>query len=123
MTLTAPAPTTTPTPTRATRATWLGFAVVVTAAVLNILDSTIVNVAAPAIRDGLAMSTSALEWVAAAYTLAMAVGLVASARLGDLVGRRRMLLAGMAAFVLTSVLCAAAPNGDTLVVARALQGL
>ncbi len=94
-----------------------------TATVLNILDSTIVNVAAPAIRTDLAMSTSALEWVAAAYTLALAVGLVASARLGDVLGRRRMLLGGLVAFILTSVACALAPTGDVLVVARALQGL
>lgn len=105
------------------RRTWLGFAVVLTATVLNILDSTIVNVAAPAIRADLGMSTAALEWVAAAYTLALAVGLVASARLGDVLGRRRMLLGGLVGFVLTSVACAVAPTADALVVGRALQGL
>ena len=125
----APRPDTTPesAPTTAAppldRRTWVGFAVVIAVTVLNILDSTIVNVAAPAIRADLAMSTSALEWVAAAYTLALAVGLVASARLGDLVGRRRMMLAGLAGFVATSVLCAVAPTGEVLVAARALQGL
>ncbi|NHA68113.1 MFS transporter [Phycicoccus flavus] len=117
------APAADATPAGPTRRTWAGFAVVLGAVVLNILDSTIVNVAAPSIRAELAMSTSSLEWVAAAYTLALAVGLVASARLGDVVGRRRMLLLGLGGFVLTSVACAAAPTGDALVVARALQGL
>ena len=67
--------------------------------ILNILDSTIVNVAAPSIQRDLAMSTSALEWVAAAYTLALAVGLMAGARLGDMFGRKRMLMIGLVGFV------------------------
>src|ERR1700759_433176 len=78
---------------------WIGFAVILSALVLNILDSTIVNVAAPAIQRDLRMSPSALEWVAAAYTLALAVGLITGARLGDKLGRRRMLVAGLAGFV------------------------
>lgn len=80
-----------------------------TATVLNILDSTIVNVAAPAVSADLAMSTSALEWIAAAYTLALAVGLMTGARLGDLLGRRRMMLLGLTGFVVTSVGCASHP--------------
>jgi MFS family permease len=71
---------------------WAGFAVVLAAMILNILDSTIVNVAAPSIRRDLSMSTSALEWIAAAYTLAIAVGLMTGGRLGDMFGRKRMLL-------------------------------
>lgn len=105
------------------RTAWIGFAVVLTATVLNILDSTIVNVAAPAVSADLAMSTSALEWIAAAYTLALAVGLMTGARLGDLLGRRRMMLLGLSGFVVTSIGCALAPTGETLIVARALQGL
>ena len=69
------------------------------------------------------MSTSALEWIAAAYTLALAVGLMTGARLGDLLGRRRMMLLGLTGFVVTSVGCALAPTGETLIAARALQGL
>ena len=55
---------------------WMGFAVVLTAMIMNLLDSTIVNVAAPSIERNLGMSSSALEWIAAAYTLAIAVGLM-----------------------------------------------
>ena len=102
---------------------WAGFAVVLSAMILNILDSTIVNVAAPAIQRDLAMSTSSLEWVAAAYTLALAVGLMAGARLGDMFGRKRMLLLGLVGFVLSSAFCSFAWSGDVLVVARAAQGL
>src|ERR1700761_3777384 len=76
---------------------WLGFFAILAALILNILDSTIVNVAAPAIQRDLSMSTSAVEWIAAGYTLALSVGLLTGARLGDMVGRRRMLLTGLAA--------------------------
>ena len=94
---------------------WAGFAVILSAMVLNILDSTIVNVAAPAIQADLSMSTSSLEWVAAAYTLALAVGLMAGARLGDMFGRRRMLLLGLGGFVVSSALCSFAWSADVLV--------
>jgi MFS family permease len=102
---------------------WAGFAVILSAMVLNILDSTIVNVAAPAIQADLSMTTSSLEWVAAAYTLALAVGLMAGARLGDMFGRKRMLLLGLAGFVVSSALCSIAWSADVLVASRALQGL
>ena len=59
---------------------WAGFAVVLAAMILNILDSTIVNVAAPAIQRDLRLSDSALEWIAASYTLSLAVGLMTGAR-------------------------------------------
>ena len=109
--------------TEAPRLMWAGFAVVLSAMILNILDSTIVNVAAPAIQRDLAMSTSSLEWVAAAYTLALAVGLMAGARLGDMFGRKRTLMLGLVGFVLSSAFCSFAWSGDVLVGARAAQGL
>jgi EmrB/QacA subfamily drug resistance transporter len=105
------------------RGMWIGFAVILSALVLNILDSTIINVAAPAIQRDLQMSPSALEWVAAAYTLALAVGLITGARLGDKLGRRRMLVAGLAGFIAASVACSIAWSGGVLIGARALQGL
>ncbi|SDR71584.1 drug resistance transporter, EmrB/QacA subfamily [Nocardioides scoriae] len=105
------------------RRAWAGLAVLLTAMILNILDSTIVNVAAPTIQADLAMTPSALEWVAAAYTLALAVGIMAGARLGDVVGRRRMLVLGLVGFAATSLACSLAWDGTWLVVARALQGL
>src|SRR3954447_3243910 len=101
---------------------WLGFAVVLAASVMDLLDSTIAQTAAPAIRADLAGSYTDLEWISAAYTLAMAVGLLVGGRLGDLFGRRQVLLAGMGGFVLASVLCALAPTAGVLIACRALQG-
>ena len=109
--------------TLAPRRMWAGFAVILAALVLNILDSTIVNVAAPAIQRDLRMSTASLEWVAAAYTLALAVGLITGARLGDKLGRRRMLTTGLVGFVAASIACSVAWSGGILVGARAVQGV
>jgi MFS family permease len=102
---------------------WVAFGVVVTAAVMDLLDSTIAQVAAPTIRHELGGSYAVIEWVTAAYALAMAVGLLTGGRLGDIFGRRRMLLTGMAGFVLASAACAAAQNAAELIGARAVQGL
>src|SRR6185437_15965415 len=113
-------PTTSLTPSR--RAAWLGFIVVLAASVMDLLDSTIAQTAAPAIRRDLGGSYAAIEWISAAYTLAMAVTLMLGSRLGDVLGRRRVLLAGIAGFVGASALCALAPTPTTLIGARALQG-
>jgi EmrB/QacA subfamily drug resistance transporter len=108
--------------TTSRRAAWLGFIVVVASSVMDLLDSTIAQTAAPAIRLDLGGSYAALEWISAAYTLAMAVTLLLGSRLGDLFGRRRVLLFGIAAFVGASVLCSLAPSPNALIGARALQG-
>ncbi len=102
---------------------WLGLFAVLTAMIMNILDSTIVNVAAPSIRADLHGSYASLQWTAAAYTLALAVGLLTGGRLGDMLGRRRMLLVGVAGFVAASVACAAAWSPTSLIGARVVQGL
>ena len=112
--------TTTLTPSR--RVAWLGFIVVLAASVMDLLDSTIAQTAAPAIRRDLGGSYADLEWISAAYTLAMAVTLMVGSRLGDVFGRRRVLLAGIAGFVGASALCSLAPNPDALIAGRALQG-
>ena len=101
---------------------WLAFATAIVAAVMDLLDSTIAQVAAPAIRRDLGGSYAVIEWIAAAYTLAMAVGLLTGGRLGDLFGRKRMLLIGIAGFVVASAACAAAANPGELIAARAAQG-
>src|SRR5580658_4711633 len=101
---------------------WLAFGVVIAAAVMDLLDSTITQVAAPAIRRELGGSYAVIEWVTAAYALALAAGLLTGGRLGDLFGRRRMLLIGMAGFVAASALCAAAGSAGELIAARAAQG-
>ena len=89
---------------RSHRAVWLGFAVVLISAVTDLLDSTITQTAAPAIRRDLGGSYAGLEWISAAYTLAMSVTLLLGSRLGDIFGRRRVLLAGIGGFVSASVL-------------------
>jgi MFS family permease len=101
----------------------VAFGAVITAAVMDLLDSTIAQVAAPTIRHELGGSYAVIEWVTAAYALAMAVGLLTGGRLGDIFGRRRVLLTGIAGFVLASAACAAAQGAGELIAARAAQGL
>jgi EmrB/QacA subfamily drug resistance transporter len=101
---------------------WLAFSAAVVAAVMDLLDSTITQVAAPAIRASLGGSYAVIEWVTAGYTLAMAVGLLVGGRLGDLWGRKRVLLIGIAGFMAASAACAAAVTPGELIAARALQG-
>jgi len=102
---------------------WLAFAAIITASVMDLLDSTIAQVAAPSIRRDLGGSYTVIEWLSAAYALAMAVGLLTGGRLGDLYGRKRVLLVGMAGFIAASAACAAAATSGELIASRALQGL
>ncbi len=98
-------------------------AVVLVADVMDLLDATIANLAGPSIRADLGGSNTTLQWVLAAYTLAFAIGLVTSGRLGDLVGRREMFLIGMIGFTAASVACGLAPSAGLLIAARVAQGL
>jgi MFS family permease len=100
----------------------LGFIVVIAASVMDLLDSTIAQTAAPAIRRDLGGSYADLEWITAAYTLAMSASLLVGGRLGDMFGRARVLLLGIAGFVGASVLCALSPDPAVLIGARVLQG-
>ncbi|MFJ9536709.1 MFS transporter [Streptomyces sp. NPDC101225] len=100
----------------------LGLFTVLLAAALPLIDFFIVNVALPTIGQDLHASESVLELVVAGYGLAYAVLLVLGGRLGDLFGRRRFFLGGMAAFGLTSLACGLAPSAWTLVAARVAQG-
>ena len=102
---------------------WLAFAAIITASVMDLLDSTIAQVAAPSIRRDLGGSYAVIEWLTAAYALAMAVGLLTGGRLGDLYGRKRVMLAGMAGFIAASAACAAAVTPGELIAARSVQGL
>jgi EmrB/QacA subfamily drug resistance transporter len=89
---------------------------------LPILDFFIVNVALPAIDSDLAAGPALLELVIAGYGVAYAVLLVVGGRLGDALGRRRMLLIGLIAFILTSLVCGLAPTALLLVIGRIAQG-
>src|SRR5437870_8099127 len=87
------------------------------------LDNTVVNVALPSIQRDLKASISSLEWTVNAYTLTFAVLLVTGGRLGDIFGRRRMFLFGVAVFALSSALIGLAPSQHWLVAGRAIQGI
>ncbi|MFF7351379.1 MULTISPECIES: MFS transporter [Streptomyces] len=100
----------------------LGLFTVLLAAALPLVDFFIVNVALPAIGADLAAGEAVLELVVAGYGVAYAVLLVLGGRLGDLFGRRRLFLGGMAAFGLTSLACGLAPGAWSLVAARVAQG-
>jgi EmrB/QacA subfamily drug resistance transporter len=104
------------------RRAWLVLAVVFMADVMDVIDSTIANLAGPSIRADLGGSQTTLQWVLAAYTAAFAIGLITSGRLGDLLGRRRLFLLGMAGFTLASLACGLAPGVGFLITARVLQG-
>lgn len=119
----APAPATrpadayTPDPRR-----WRVLVVSLAAGFLVLLDVSIVNVALPSIRTGLDAGESALQWVVSGYALAFGLLLVPAGRLGDAYGRRPALLASLAVFTLASVACGLAPNAESLVAARLVQG-
>jgi EmrB/QacA subfamily drug resistance transporter len=87
------------------------------------LDSTVVNVALPAISDGLDVGLAGQQWVVEAYTLALVSLLLVGGSLGDQFGRRRIFVIGLVGFGLTSVLCAISPTDEFLIGARALQGI
>src|SRR5579884_432224 len=107
---------------RGRRLRWLAFAAAVAAAAMDLLDSTIAQVAAPAIRRDLGGSYALIQWITAAYGLAMAAGLLTGGRLGDLYGRKRVLLAGLAVFLVSSSACALAATPGELIAARVVQG-
>ena len=87
------------------------------------LDGTVVNVALPAISEDLDAGLAGLQWVVNAYLVSLTAFVLLGGLLGDRYGRRRVFLVGVVAFTLTSILCGAAPNLWTLVLARALQGV
>jgi EmrB/QacA subfamily drug resistance transporter len=102
--------------------TGTGLLIVLVGVLLPMVDFFIVNVALPTIGRDLHASAPLLELVVSAYASAYALLLVVGGRLGDTFGRRRLFLAGMAAFTLTSLACGLAPTAPLLVAARALQG-
>jgi EmrB/QacA subfamily drug resistance transporter len=88
-----------------------------------LVDDTIVNVALPSIQADLGFSESGLTWVANAYFLALGGFLLLGGKAADLLGRRRVLIAGLAAFATASAICGLAPSSGILVAARGVQGL
>jgi EmrB/QacA subfamily drug resistance transporter len=102
---------------------WLVLVLVCVAQFMVVLDATITNVALPSIQHGLHFSPTSLQWVVNAYTLVFGGFLLLGGRAADLLGRRRLFVAGVAVFTVASLLNGFAPNAGTLVAGRALQGL
>ena len=101
---------------------WLALYVLCGGLLMIVLDSTIVNVALPSIKDDLGFSQSGLAWVVNAYLIAFGGLLLLAGRLGDLIGQRRIFLSGLAVFTAASALCAVAQTEGMLIGARFIQG-
>ena len=108
---------------RVRRSPGLLLALICVAQFMVILDVAVVNVALPSIRSSLGFSTAGLQWVVNAYTLTFAGFLMLGGRASDLLGRRRVLLAGIALFTLSSLACALSDSASLLIAARAVQGI
>lgn len=102
---------------------WIGLVFISLAVALIIVDSTIVNVAIPAIVDDLGITSTQVQWVQEAYTLVFAALLLLFGSLADRIGRRRLLLIGVGLFAGASLIASFAPTGDLLIVARLVQGV
>jgi EmrB/QacA subfamily drug resistance transporter len=116
----------TPTPTSILtndRRRWMALVVVCLAQLMIVLDTTIVNVALPAIQHDLHFSQGNLTWVVNAFLVTFGSFLLLAGRLGDLLGRKRVFLAGLVLFTAASILCGAAPSQGFLIAARFVQGI
>jgi EmrB/QacA subfamily drug resistance transporter len=109
-------------PAAGDRRRWFALAIVMTAAFMDLVDVTIVNIAIPSIRQEAGASVSQIQWITAGYALAFAAGLITGGRLGDIHGRKRLFLVGIGGFTLASALCGFAANPEMLVASRILQG-
>jgi EmrB/QacA subfamily drug resistance transporter len=105
------------------RRAWLGTAVMLVAVFMELMDVTMANVAVPSIRKGMHATPAQAQWVVAGYSLAFAAGLLTGGRLGDLWGRKRLFMGGLAAFIVTSLMTGIAPDPAFLITSRVLQGL
>src|SRR5438874_8912539 len=102
---------------------WPALVVLCAGMLMIVLDQTVVNVALPSIQRDLGFSQSSLAWVVNAYLIAFGGLLLLAGRLGDLIGRKRIFLAGLAVFTAASLLCGASISQEMLVVARFIQGV
>ncbi len=101
---------------------WRILGVTLAVGFMSLLDVTIVNVALPSMRTGLATSTGTIQWVVSGYALAFGLTLVSGGRLGDAYGRRRLMLVGLTGFILASACAGLAPSATLVIVARLVQG-
>src|SRR2546423_2377325 len=108
-------------PCAKSRGRWI-LAATILASSMAFIDGTVVNVALPALQSHLHATVAAIQWVVEAYSLTLAAFLLLGGSLGDLYGRRRAFLFGIAIFTIASVWCGLAPNIGQLIAARAGQG-
>lgn len=101
---------------------WRILGVALAVGFMSLLDVSIVNVAIPSMRAGLHTSAGTIQWVVSGYALAFGLTLVAGGRLGDAYGRRRLMLVGLACFIVSSTAVGLAPSAELVVLARLLQG-
>ncbi|MFK8911327.1 MFS transporter [Streptomyces sp. YS-3] len=101
---------------------WLALIIVLVAGFMDMLDVTIVNVVIPSIQKDLHADYTQIEWVVAGYVLGFAALLITGGRLGDIYGRKKMFLIGVAGFTVASALCGVAGGPGMLIAARFLQG-
>ena len=109
--------------TRTRDSRWLALVVLCAGMLMIILDQTIVNVALPTIQEDLGFSAAGLAWVVNAYLIAFGGLLLLAGRLGDLIGRRTVFLAGLAVFTLASLVCGLSASPEMLIAARFVQGV
>lgn len=102
---------------------WIALSVLFLGSLMIVLDSTVVNVALPSIRQNLGFSESGLAWVVNAYLLTFGGLLLLGGRLGDLYGRRKLFMIGIALFTVASLICGLSQSAAMLIVARAVQGI
>src|SRR4051794_2957558 len=110
-------------PPAADRSRWIALVVLCVGALMIVLDAAVVNVALPSIQADLGFSQSGLAWVVNAYLIAFGGLLLLAGRLGDLISRRGIFLAGLAVFTLASLACGAAQSEAMLIGARFVQGV
>jgi len=110
-------------PSTSGRSRWLALCVLCAGMLMIVLDATIVNVALPSIQRDLRFSQSSLAWVVNAYLIPFGGLLLLAGRLGDLVGRRRVFLAGLVVFTAASLACGLSGGGTMLIAARLVQGV
>jgi EmrB/QacA subfamily drug resistance transporter len=106
-----------------THSRWLALVILCGGFLMIVVDSTIVNVALPSIQQDLGFSQSGLAWIVNAYLIAFAGLLLLSGRLGDLIGRKRVFMTGLAIFTVASVICGLSFSQPMLITARFVQGI
>src|SRR5213595_4189203 len=105
------------------RSRWIALVVLCTGMLMIVLDMTIVNVALPTIQADLGFSQAGLAWVVNAYLIAFGGLLLLAGRIGDLLGRKTIFLAGLTVFTLASLLCGLSGSPEMLIAARFVQGV